>query len=104
MPIGLNVKVLFRHPNIFRPRLFSTTSCQNADFTHAIIGAGVVGLAIARRLQQVEGAQVVLLERHGMVGTETSSRNSEVSRHRCILNGKGLNILAGDPCGHILWS
>lgn len=59
-------------------RLFSASATQNADFTHAVIGAGAVGLAIARRLQQVEGAQVVLIEKHGMVGSETSSRNSEV--------------------------
>lgn len=53
---------------------------HHADFTHAVIGGGAVGLAIARRLQQVEGAQVVVIEKHGMVGSETSSRNSEVSR------------------------
>lgn len=60
-------------------RLFSTTKTCNADFTHAVIGAGVVGLAVARRLQMVEGANVVLIEKHGMVGSETSARNSEVS-------------------------
>ena len=63
-----------RHPC----RSFSSTSQRHADFTHAVIGAGAVGLAIARRLQQVEDAQVVLIEKHGMVGSETSSRNSEV--------------------------
>lgn len=59
-------------------RHFSSSSVHKADFTHAVIGAGAVGLAIARRLQQVEGAQVVLIEKHNMVGSETSSRNSEV--------------------------
>lgn len=59
-------------------RCFSSTPSHHADFTHAIVGGGAVGLAIARRLQQVEGAQVVLIEKHGMVGSETSSRNSEV--------------------------
>ncbi|GAM84673.1 hypothetical protein ANO11243_026720 [Dothideomycetidae sp. 11243] len=59
-------------------RLFSTTTARHADFTHAVIGGGVVGLAIARRLQQRDGASTVLIERHGAVGTETSSRNSEV--------------------------
>jgi L-2-hydroxyglutarate oxidase LhgO len=43
----------------------------------AVIGAGVVGLAIARALARA-GREVVLLERAGAVGTETSSRNSEV--------------------------
>lgn len=63
-------------------RSFSTTPPRQADFTHAVIGAGAVGLAIARRLQQIDGAQVVLIEKHGMVGSETSSRNSEVRRSR----------------------
>jgi L-2-hydroxyglutarate oxidase LhgO len=42
-----------------------------------VIGAGVVGLAVARALQ-VEGREVVLLEKADSFGTETSSRNSEV--------------------------
>ncbi|KAK5175550.1 uncharacterized protein LTR77_000689 [Saxophila tyrrhenica] len=58
-------------------RCFSSTVKRQADFTHAVIGGGTVGLAIARRLQRIDGAQVVLIEKHGMVGTETSSRNSE---------------------------
>lgn len=68
-------------------RYFSSTPSQRADFTHAVIGAGAVGLAIARRLQKVDGAQVVLIEKHGMVGSETSSRNSEVI-HAGIYYGK----------------
>ncbi|KAK4553964.1 hypothetical protein LTR86_008805 [Recurvomyces mirabilis] len=59
-------------------RLFSSTGRLHADFTHAVVGAGAVGLAIAKRLQQIDGASVVLIEKHGMVGSETSSRNSEV--------------------------
>ncbi|KAF1940021.1 FAD dependent oxidoreductase [Clathrospora elynae] len=65
-------------PQIFSRRTFSTSSSQQADFTHAVIGAGVVGLAIARKLQARDGASTVLIEKHGSVGTETSSRNSEV--------------------------
>ncbi|KAK5677053.1 hypothetical protein LTS10_010241 [Elasticomyces elasticus] len=67
-----------RHHNLNTIRSFSTTQRWNADFTHAVIGGGAVGLAVARRLQQVEGASVVLIEKHPSVGTETSSRNSEV--------------------------
>ncbi|KAF2089435.1 FAD dependent oxidoreductase, partial [Saccharata proteae CBS 121410] len=59
-------------------RAFSTTTTLNADFTHAVIGGGAVGLSIARKLQDRDGASTVLIERHGTVGTETSSRNSEV--------------------------
>ncbi|KAJ9228779.1 hypothetical protein DTO166G5_8323 [Paecilomyces variotii] len=59
-------------------RLFSTTRAVNADFTHAVIGAGVVGLAVARQLASRDGTSTILLERHGAVGMETSSRNSEV--------------------------
>jgi len=43
-----------------------------------VIGAGVVGLAVARRLALRSGGSVVLLERNQAVGTEISSRNSEV--------------------------
>ncbi len=42
-----------------------------------VIGAGVVGLAIARALA-LAGREVMVLERHARVGEETSSRNSEV--------------------------
>ncbi|QDS70931.1 hypothetical protein FKW77_006757 [Venturia effusa] len=59
-------------------RLFSTCPSRQADFTHAVVGAGAVGLAVARQLQSRQGASVVLIEKHKSVGTETSSRNSEV--------------------------
>lgn len=42
-----------------------------------IIGAGVIGLAIARTLAK-QGASVTLIERHSSIGTECSSRNSQV--------------------------
>ena len=42
-----------------------------------IIGAGVVGLAIASNLSK-EFENVMLIERHNSFGQETSSRNSEV--------------------------
>jgi L-2-hydroxyglutarate oxidase LhgO len=42
-----------------------------------VIGAGVVGLAVARGLA-LAGREVVMLEAADTIGTETSSRNSEV--------------------------
>jgi L-2-hydroxyglutarate oxidase LhgO len=42
-----------------------------------VIGAGVVGLAVARRLA-LSGRETIVLERAGAIGTGTSSRNSEV--------------------------
>jgi L-2-hydroxyglutarate oxidase LhgO len=42
-----------------------------------VVGAGVVGLAVARRLAQA-GREVVILEAAEGIGTVTSSRNSEV--------------------------
>ncbi|CUS09088.1 unnamed protein product [Tuber aestivum] len=48
------------------------------DFTHCVIGGGVVGLAVARQLSKRPGTSTLLLERHKAIGTETSSRNSEV--------------------------
>ncbi|MBI5014539.1 MAG: NAD(P)/FAD-dependent oxidoreductase [Deltaproteobacteria bacterium] len=43
----------------------------------AVIGAGVVGLAVARALAAA-GREVLLLEKNDAIGAETSSRNSEV--------------------------
>jgi L-2-hydroxyglutarate oxidase LhgO len=48
-----------------------------ADFDIAVIGAGVVGLAIAARLSE-KHPNLVVLERNEKYGMETSSRNSEV--------------------------
>jgi L-2-hydroxyglutarate oxidase LhgO len=42
-----------------------------------VIGAGVVGLAVARALA-LEGREVMVLEQENLIGSGTSSRNSEV--------------------------
>jgi len=49
--------------------------CEKIDC--AVIGAGVVGLAIARALA-LQGHEVMVLETASLVGSEISSRNSEV--------------------------
>jgi L-2-hydroxyglutarate oxidase LhgO len=90
-----------------------------ADVETIVIGAGVVGLAIARALA-LAGHRVLVLERHGRVGTETSARNSEVIhaglyyppgslRAKLCVSGKGLlyrfcaeNGVAHLTCGKLL--
>ena len=52
-----------------------------------VIGAGVVGLAVARALAMA-GREVVILEAEDAIGTHTSSRNSEVI-HAGIYYPKG---------------
>lgn len=47
------------------------------DIQSVIVGAGVVGLAIARTLSK-HGLEVLVLEQHAHIGFEVSSRNSEV--------------------------
>ena len=48
------------------------------DFVDVVVvGAGVVGLAVARAMA-LQGYEVIVLERHGQLGQETSSRNSGV--------------------------
>ncbi len=42
-----------------------------------VIGAGVVGLAVARELAS-QGREVIVLEKNSAIGEETSARNSEV--------------------------
>jgi L-2-hydroxyglutarate oxidase LhgO len=48
---------------------------ENVDCV--VVGAGVVGIAVARALAQA-GREVMVLEAADAIGTETSSRNSEV--------------------------
>jgi L-2-hydroxyglutarate oxidase LhgO len=50
---------------------------QRESTDTVVIGAGVIGLAVARRLA-MGGSEVLLLETHDGIGRETSSRNSEV--------------------------
>ena len=47
------------------------------DIETLVIGAGVLGLASARALA-IAGREVMVLEQHGLIGSETSARNSEV--------------------------
>ena len=53
-----------------------------------VIGAGVVGLAVARALA-LQGREVMVLEAANAIGTGTSSRNSEVV-HAGIYYPQGL--------------
>ena len=48
-----------------------------ADVETIVVGAGVVGLAVARALS-LAGHETMVLEQHELIGSETSSRNSEV--------------------------
>ncbi len=60
---------------------------MNTDVETIVVGAGVVGLAIARALA-LKGQDVLIVEQHDLIGSETSSRNSEVI-HAGIYYPKG---------------
>lgn len=68
----------------FSKRSFSTTQSRASDYSHIVIGGGVVGTSIAAKLAQSSyektgnPASVLLVERHDRLGTETSARNSGV--------------------------
>ncbi len=47
------------------------------SFECVVVGAGVVGLAVARELAAA-GRETLIVDRHAAIGMETSSRNSEV--------------------------
>lgn len=51
---------------------------SDSDYSHAVIGGGVTGLAIASSLSSIPGNKVLLLEKNTRLGQETTSRNSEV--------------------------
>ncbi len=69
----------------------------------AVIGAGVIGLAIARRLARA-GIEVVVLERAEAVGTETSSRNSEIIHAGIYYPKDSLKALACVAGKHALYA
>lgn len=50
---------------------------MRTDVECIVLGAGVIGLAVARELAMA-GREVLVVEQAGSIGTETSSRNSEV--------------------------
>ncbi|KAL4752378.1 hypothetical protein BDW72DRAFT_171808 [Aspergillus terricola var. indicus] len=81
-----HASLFLQRSNPFR-RQFSSTRASSADVTHAVIGGGVVGLAVARQLASRPNTTTILLERHDAPGTETSSRNSEVI-HAGLYYGK----------------
>lgn len=70
---------------VLRGNQFSTTCVAygSVDYSHVVIGGGVVGTAIAARLladAEKKGtvSSVLLLERRDQLGSETSARNSGV--------------------------
>ena len=54
----------------YRKDMLETVDC-------VVVGAGVVGLACARRLAQA-GREVIILEAEDLIGSHKGSRNSEV--------------------------
>jgi L-2-hydroxyglutarate oxidase LhgO len=62
---------------IFRSSSYIYNSIMSEHIQTVVIGAGVVGLAITRKLA-MSGREVILLESEDAIGTATSSRNSEV--------------------------
>ena len=50
---------------------------ESFDTDVVVVGAGVVGLAVARALA-LAGREVLILEKNPVMGEETSARNSEV--------------------------
>lgn len=56
---------------------FMVETIRMDGFDVTIIGAGVIGLAVAEEISR-SGRRVLLLEKHDGFGKETSSRNSEV--------------------------
>lgn len=67
----------------------SRTAMDEAHIETVVVGAGIVGLAIARTLAR-SGRDVIIVESADAIGTETSARNSEVI-HAGIYYPEGSN-------------
>ena len=61
-----------------RLRHFHISAVSRSDFSHVVIGGGVIGTAIAAELQEQLGNEVLLIDKNEQLGMETTSRNSEV--------------------------
>jgi glycerol-3-phosphate dehydrogenase len=59
------------------PRSTGGAVLSESQIECVVVGAGVVGLAVARALA-LDGHEVLVLEKERWIGSETSSRNSEV--------------------------
>lgn len=81
---------------------WGTETINKHAYTSKVIGGGIVGLAIAKQLSARNGTRTLVIERHGVVGSETSSRNSEVRTDLSLLVESDL-ITSGDTCRTILW-
>ena len=65
--------VICHHPGATATKRMSGKTC---DFV--IVGAGIIGIAIARELRRRHGAKVVVLEKETAAGQHASGRNSGV--------------------------
>lgn len=64
--------------NSILKRSFCQSFCLKADFSHVIIGGGIIGTAIGSELVQNPSNNVLIIEKFTQLGTVTTSRNSEV--------------------------
>ena len=94
---------------------------ENFQFDVAIIGGGAIGISIAK-LEAESGKSVVVLEKENCLGSETSSRNSEVVhagiyyktnslKHKLCITGRktlyeylNLKNIPYRKCGKIIFS
>ena len=68
-----------------------------------VVGAGVVGLAVARALA-LRGRETLVLEQHDAFGTETSARNSEVIHAGIYYRPGGLRAKLCHPGKEMLYA
>ena len=66
------------------------------DYEVVIVGAGVIGLAVAKELQENNFKSVIVLDKNNNFGQETSSRNSQVIHSGIFnnINSKNLDFVS----------
>ncbi|KAF3635612.1 hypothetical protein FXO37_25896 [Capsicum annuum] len=71
-------KIVYQKVKNVSKTVFSSSSISKEKVDCLVIGAGIVGITVAKELSVRHGIDVLVVDSASVFGTGTSSRNSEV--------------------------